>query len=140
MADAPVELIKSVPLFEDLDRRELESLARTFKVREVEAGATVVSEEKAAAGFFIVDEGMAKVTVRGQDRGTLTSGDHFGEIALIDQGARTATVTAQTDMRLYGLTFWEFRPLVERDSRIAWKLLQALARKLREVEAREPVS
>src|SRR5690349_11825441 len=137
---APVDLVKSVPLFEDLDRRELESLARTFRVREVDAGDTVVSEEKPAAGFFIVAEGMAKVTVRGQDRGTLTAGDHFGEIALLDQGARTATITAQTDMRLYGLTFWEFRPLVEQNSKIAWKLLQALARMLREVEAREPVS
>jgi CRP-like cAMP-binding protein len=140
MDQAPLELIRSVPLFEGLDRRELDNLARTFRAREVDAGDTVVSEDKAAAGFFIIEHGMAKVTVRGQDRGTLTAGDYFGEIALLDEGARTATITAETDMRLFGLTFWEFRPLVEQNASIAWKLLQALARKLREVEAREVVS
>jgi CRP/FNR family transcriptional regulator, cyclic AMP receptor protein len=132
-----VELIRSVSLFEDLDRRELETLSRTFKERTVAAGDTIVSEDRTAAGFFVVDEGVARVTVRGQDRGTVGPGDFFGEIALLDEGARTATITAATDMRLYGLTFWEFRPLVERNASIAWKLLQALARKLREVEARQ---
>jgi CRP-like cAMP-binding protein len=138
MSQAPIELISRVPLFADLDRKELESLGRTFKLREVRSGDTIVSEDKAAAGFFVIDEGTAAVTVHGQPRGTLGSGDYFGEIALIDEGARTATITAETDVRLYGLTFWEFRPLVEQNASIAWKLLQALAKKLREVEAREP--
>jgi CRP/FNR family transcriptional regulator, cyclic AMP receptor protein len=132
---APVELIQRVPLFSDLDRKELESLARTFKEREVAAGDTVVSEDSGAAGFFVIEDGTAKVTVRGEERGTLGPGDYFGEIALIDEGARTATITAETDMRLYGLTFWEFRPLVEQNAGIAWKLLQALARRLRQAES-----
>src|SRR6185436_18859156 len=79
----------------------------------------------------------AKVTVQGEDRTTLGPGDYFGEIALIDEGARTATVTADTDMKTYAMTFWEFRPIVETDSRIAWKLVQALAHKLREADARK---
>ena len=134
---APVELIKRVPLFSDLDKRELESLARTFKERQVSAGETVVSEDSGAAGFFVVEDGTAKVSVHGEERGTVGPGDYFGEIALIDEGARTATVTADTDMRLYGLTFWEFRPLVEQNASIAWKLLQALARRLRQAESRQ---
>ena len=84
----------------------------------------------------MIAEGTAKVTVHEADRGALGPGDYFGEIALIDEGARTATVTAETDMTCYAMTFWEFRPIVETDARIAWKLVQALAHKLREADAR----
>ena len=62
---------------------------------------------------------------------TLEPGDYFGEIALIDEGARTATITATSDLVCWGLTFWDFRPLVEANAAIGWKLLQSLAKKLR---------
>src|SRR3954470_13062020 len=139
MAQAPVDLIRSVPLFEDLDKRELDSLARTFKERTVSAGDAIVTEDKPAAGFFVIDEGNARVSIREREVGALGPGDYFGEIALLDEGARTATITAESDMRLYALTFWEFRPLVEQDARVAWKLLQALERQRREIEAREAI-
>jgi CRP-like cAMP-binding protein len=84
----------------------------------------------------VIGEGTAKVTVQGDERATLGPGDYFGEIALLDEGARTASVVAETDMITYAMTFWEFRPIVETDSRIAWKLVQALARRLREADAR----
>ena len=100
------------------------------------AGDTIASEGSGGAGFFVIGEGTAKVTVHGDDRATLGPGDYFGEIALIDEGARTATVTAETDMTTYAMTFWEFRPIVETDARIAWKLVQALAHRLREADAR----
>ena len=103
---------------------------------EIAGVETIAGEGQGGAGFFVIAEGTAKVTVQGQDRGTLGPGDYFGEIALIDEGARTATVTSETDMTCYAMTFWEFRPIVETDSRIAWKLIQALAHKLRELEAR----
>jgi CRP-like cAMP-binding protein len=129
---ATIEQLQRVPLFADLDRKELESLSSSFKERTFNAGDTVASEGSGGVGFFVIDEGEAKVTLRGEERAKLGPGDYFGEIALIDEGARTATITAETDMRCYGLTSWEFRPLVEGNSQIAWKMLQALANQLRE--------
>ena len=133
---ASVELLQRVPLFEGLERRELESLASTFKERTFSAGDTVAAEGRGGVGFFIIDDGEARVTVAGQERARLGPGDYFGEIALIAESERTATVTAETDLRCLGLTSWEFRPLVERNGSIAWKLLQALARKLPTYEQR----
>ena len=132
---ASVEQLQRVPLFADLDSKELNSLSSTFKERTFKAGETVASEGSGGVGFFIIDEGQAKVTRDGEEQATLGPGQYFGEIALIDEGARTATITAETDMRCYGLTSWEFRPLVESNSQIAWKLLQALAKQLREARS-----
>ena len=134
---ASQELLQRVPLFSDLDRRELQSLASSFKERTFSAGQTVASEGSGGVGFFVIDEGRARVSRGDQELGILGPGDHFGEIALIDEGARTATVTAETDLRCYGLTSWEFRPLVEMNAGIAWKLLQAMAKRLRDAQSRE---
>jgi CRP-like cAMP-binding protein len=78
-----------------------------------QAAEATEGEGQGGAVFFIIGEGTAKVTVHGEARATLGPGDYFGEIALIDEGARTATVTADTDMKTYAMTFWEFRPIVE---------------------------
>ena len=94
-------------------------------------GETVIIEGSGGAAFFIIDSGQAAVSSKGVDLANLGPGDYFGEVALIDGGPRSATVTAATDLVCYGLTFWEFRPLVERNGTIAWKLLQALAKQLR---------
>ena len=137
MAEAPTDLIKQVPLFADLDQHELEMVTRTFKERTFSAGQTVAEEGSGGVGFFVIADGNAKVTVHGEERGSLGPGDYFGEIALIDDGARSATITADSDLRCYGLTSWEFRPLVEGNAQIAWKLLQAMAKRLRAAERRE---
>ena len=126
-----------MPLFSGLERRELERIADSFKQRDYSPGDVIATEGQGGAGFFIIGEGTAKVTVHGQERAILGPGDYFGEIALIDEGARTASVTAETEMQTYAMTFWEFRPIVETDSRIAWKLVQHLAHRLRESDARQ---
>ena len=131
MAEAPVQLLQRVPLFADFERRDLERLARSFKERTFGAGTTIASEGKGGAGFFVIEEGEATVSVHGADRDKLGPGDYFGEIALIDDGSRSATVTADTELRCYGLTAWEFRPLVEGNAAIAWKLLETMAKRLR---------
>jgi CRP-like cAMP-binding protein len=134
MAKAPVELIKKVPLFSDLDNRELKEIADSMKERTFNAGDTVTEEGKGGAGFFVIDDGSAKVSVGGEEVRTIGAGDYFGEIGLIADIDRTATITAETDLRCYGMTFWDFRPLVETNASIAWKLLQAMAQRLKEAE------
>ena len=140
MAGPSVELLQRIPLFAELESRELGRLSGSFKERTFEPGESVVAEGEHVSRFFVIESGEASVSVRGGERDKLGPGDYFGEIALIDEGARTATVTADTDMKTYAMTFWEFRPIVETDSRIAWKLVQALAHKLREADARQAAS
>lgn len=131
MSNASVETLKKVPLFAGLDDRELQQIASTLRERRYAAGDTVTQEGSGGAGFFVVEEGEADVSVGGDQRGSIGPGDYFGEIALLNDSARTATLTARTDMLCYGMTPWDFRPLVESNSAIAWKLLTAMADKLR---------
>lgn len=135
MAGAPAELIKRVPLFADLDGKELTQVAGSFRERDVAAGETLIGEDGGPSRFFVIGEGTALVSAHGDERARLGRGDFFGEIALIDGGVRTATVTAETDLKVYTLTLWEFRPMVDQSSAIAWKLLEALARRIRDLEA-----
>jgi CRP/FNR family transcriptional regulator, cyclic AMP receptor protein len=135
VADAPVELLEQVPLFADFERGELSRLSQSFRDRTFEAGSTVAGEGQTGAGFFVIESGEASVSVHGSERGKLGPGDYFGEIALIDDGARSATVTADTELRCYGLTSWEFRPLVEGNASIAWKLLETMAKRLRAAQS-----
>ncbi len=128
----PVAILQGVPLFAELTPPDLEQVARLFKERRFAAGETVTKEGAGGAAFFVIGSGAASVTIGGTERATLSTGDYFGEIALIDEGARTATITATTDLVCYGLTLWDFRPLVERHPTIGWKLLQALAQRLRD--------
>lgn len=126
--------LQRVGLFADMDRRQAEQIARLLKERRFARGETVIVEGSGGAAVYLIASGEATVSHNGTEVTRLGPGDHFGEIALIDGGTRSATVTAASDLVCYGLTFWEFRPLVERNGTIAWKLLQALARRLRAAE------
>jgi CRP/FNR family cyclic AMP-dependent transcriptional regulator len=130
MAGAPTELLQRVPLFSDLENRELEQIAGSMKQRRFAAGETVAEEGEPGVGFFVIEDGTARVTVGGEERRRLRSGDYFGEVALISGADRTATVTAESDLTCWGLTAWSFRPIVEENASIAWKLLQAMAKML----------
>jgi CRP/FNR family cyclic AMP-dependent transcriptional regulator len=127
-----------VPLFAELEPRELERLSGSFKERTFSAGDSVATEGEGGAGFFVIEDGQAVVTVHGEERGRLGPGDYFGDVAIIDRGDRTASIRAESDLKCYGLTFWDFRPLVESDARIAWPLLQVMAKRLRAAEAESP--
>lgn len=122
---SPEELLKRVPLFADLEDRELQEIARSMKQRTFAPGQEIAVEGERGVGFFVIEDGQARVTVHGDEVRRLGPGDYFGEVALIAQTPRTATVTAESDLKTYGMTFWDFRPLVEDTPSIAWKLLQS---------------
>jgi CRP/FNR family transcriptional regulator, cyclic AMP receptor protein len=126
MTAAPVEALQRVPLFADLNESELERVASVFKERRFARGDTVIQQGSGGAAFFVINSGEAKVLVDGDERKVLKPGDHFGEMALIDAGTRAASVIASTDLACSGVTFWDFRPLVEENGVIGWKLLQSL--------------
>jgi CRP-like cAMP-binding protein len=130
VARPTIDVLQNVPLFTGLEKKELESIAASMRERTFPAGQTVTEEGAGGAGFFVVDGGEAQVTVNGQARGTIGPGDYFGEIALLTGSERTATITATSDLHCYGMTPWDFRPLVEGNPAIAWKLLQSMAQKL----------
>jgi CRP-like cAMP-binding protein len=137
---ATPEFIQHVPLFQSLERKQLETLARNLGRRDFTAGQELTSEGAGGVGFFVLETGEAKVAVDGEERRTLGPGDYFGELALLDRGPRTATITASTDGVAYGITAWEFRPLVEGNPALAWALLQGLAARIRELEQRSRTS
>jgi CRP/FNR family transcriptional regulator, cyclic AMP receptor protein len=128
VAGNATDLLQRVPIFADLDRKERERIANSMKQRTFRAGDTVTAEGQGGIGFFIIEEGEADVTVAGESRRKLGPGDYFGEVALLNDSPRTATIIAESDLRCYGMTSWDFKPLVETHSTIAWKLLQAMAK------------
>jgi len=132
--DPRVEALRHTRLFGELDDTELASIAALFKERRFAAGETVIKEGSGGAAFYVIQSGDAIVTIGGEQRGELRAGDHFGEVALLDEGARIATITAATELLCYGITLWEFKPLVEGNGVIAWKLLQTIAREFRAAE------
>jgi CRP/FNR family transcriptional regulator len=137
MAPDTSDVLRRVPLLAGLSGRELKGLAKRFREHRYPEGAEVVVEGRTAAGFFVIAEGSATVSIDGRHVSTLSAGDWFGEVALIDDGPRSATIIAATDLRCFGITPWEFRPFVKEHPQVAWTLLQTLARRLREAERRE---
>jgi len=136
MRGAPVDVLQRIPLFADLTKAEVQQIARLFKERRFAAGAVVIQEGSGGAAFFVIESGEAKVFLSGKEHTTLRPGAYFGEIAMFDEGARMATITAATDLACWGLTYWDFRPVVEANGVIGWKLLQQMAKMLRDARAR----
>jgi CRP/FNR family transcriptional regulator, cyclic AMP receptor protein len=135
---AMVDSLREVPLFRDLSTRDLQQLAASMREQSYDPGDVVVAEGKGGVGFFVILEGNAKVSQAGEDRARLGPGDYFGEMALIDGDDRTASVHADGELRCAAMTMWNFRPFVKDHPDIAWSLLTALVKRVR--EARQTVT
>ena len=130
----PLEALKRVPLLEGLKPRDLKRLAENMIPRHFEAGETAVVQGKSGIGFFIILEGTAVVDVGGDHVGRLGPGDYFGEMALIDGGARSATVTAESELECLVMTAWIFRPWAKERPDVTWAMLVTSIKRLREAE------
>lgn len=130
------ELIRSIPIFAELDDASASQVASDFIEREFSEGQAIATEGEGGLNFFVVESGSADVTVGGSQVGTLGPGASFGEVALVDRSARSATVTATSRVRAYALPVWSFRSFAESRPEVTWKLLELLAERLRAAESR----
>ena len=128
--DAKVELLKSVPLFSDCSKAELRALAKSTDEIDLREGTVMTREGRPGREFFVLIEGTARVTKNGQQVAELTGGDWFGEIALITNRPRTATVTATSAVDVLVLTDRRFRTVVETMPTIALKVLSSVGDRL----------
>jgi CRP/FNR family transcriptional regulator, cyclic AMP receptor protein len=127
----PIEAIQRVSLFADLNKQEVQEIARLFKEHRFSKEETIVEEGSAGDALFLIESGEAGVFIGGRGRTTMKSPDYFGEVALIDEGTRMATIRASSEVVCYALTNRDFRALVERNGVVGWKLLQRMVKMLR---------
>ena len=128
------ETLRRVPLFSRVKPKELKRLDRRMTERVFTEGDTITTQGESGIGFFVIEHGNATVSIGGKIIRTLGPGEHFGEVALIDSGPRSATVVATTDLRCRAMAAWEFKPFVEEHPEVAWALLETLVGRLREAE------
>jgi len=128
--DTKVELLQAVPLFANCSKAELQRIATLADVLDLGEGATLIREGERGREFLVIVEGSVHVTKRGRKVRDLGAGDFIGEIALISDVPRTATVTATTPVRLLVVTDRAFRALIEETPSIATKVLQSLGERL----------
>ncbi len=134
----PSEVLAKVPLFSMLSKRELDKLAKEVHDRTFPAGTVLTEEEEFGTIFTVIAEGEATVSVRNKPVRTLKEGDFFGEMGLIDRSPRSATVTADSELRCLMLTQPVFRPFAISHPETMWALLELMVRRVRDAEARDP--
>ena len=128
--DAKIELLKGVPLFAGCSKSELQRIAALADELDLAEGATLIREGETGREFIVVADGSVRVTRGGKMLRELGSGDFIGEIALVADVPRTATVTATSPVRLLVVTDRAFRSVLEQMPSIATKVLQSLGERM----------
>jgi CRP/FNR family transcriptional regulator, cyclic AMP receptor protein len=132
--DPAVDLLRAVPLFAELSKSELGLVASITKPLAFPTGAAAVTEGERTGRFFVIVEGEADVLVHGRFVRRLRAGDFFGEMALLDDEPRSATVAAVTDLQTLSVAPFNFRSLLKSNASITYKVLLGLCQRLRAVE------
>jgi CRP/FNR family cyclic AMP-dependent transcriptional regulator len=133
LTDEIITALQQSEMFRDLPTRELRRIRDAGKELSFASGSELVVEGEEAGRFFLILTGSAEVTLNGKKRGTLEPGMSLGEIALLDGGPRSATVTAVTVVRTFSLASWNFRPFLA-DESVMQAVIQLLCKRLRSAE------
>ncbi|MCB2223727.1 MAG: cyclic nucleotide-binding domain-containing protein [Actinobacteria bacterium] len=128
------DLLAGTTLFSGLSARSLETIASLAREVAHDAGHVVVSEGSTAHALHVIIEGTAEVSIGGTPVAEIGPGDSFGEVALLDSGPRTATVSAKTPMRILAVDGYGFKTLLQKDADLAYGLIQHLASLVRELD------
>jgi CRP/FNR family transcriptional regulator, cyclic AMP receptor protein len=134
--EAKVELLSNVPLFSACSKRDLRRIAALVDEIDVPEGKVLTRQGEPGWECFVIAAGQAKAAVRGSGTAPLGPGDVVGEMSLLDQGPRSATVTANSDMHLLVLSSRSFSALINQVPLVARRIMAGLAGRLREAEAR----
>ena len=132
------ELIANVSLFSTCTRGELARIASLVDEVDAPKGKVLVRQGEPGRECFVIADGKARATIRGKGSALLGPGSFFGEMSLLDQGPRSATVTAETDMHLLVLGSREFSSLVNEVPTVAVRMMRGLAERLRGAERTQP--
>jgi CRP/FNR family cyclic AMP-dependent transcriptional regulator len=132
------ELLANVRLFSTCNKRELARIASLVDEVDAPKGKVIVKQGDPGRECFVIAEGKARATIRGKGSQVLGPGSFFGEMSLLDQGPRSATVTAETDMHLLVLGSREFSSLVNEVPTVAVRMMRGLAERLRGAERAQP--
>ena len=135
--DTKVAALKRSPLFAGLSSKELEDLALTSEDMEVDAGTVLARQGEPGREFFVVLEGEVEVERDGKTVNPLGGADFFGELALVADMPRTATLTARTPLRFFVLTSQSFRSMLARSPEVELKVLRAMVERLAEMVGQE---
>ena len=136
--DAKLKLLSEIPLFSPCSQRDLRRIASLVDQIDVPEGKVLTRQGDRGHECFVIAEGHAKATMRGRGSAKLGPGSFFGEMSLLDRGPRSATVTAESDMRLLVLGSREFSSLVVDVPTVARRIMRGLAERLREAERPQP--
>lgn len=134
--DSKLDHLSQVRLFSALSKKELTTIGRASDEVKVPAGKVLVEEGSPGHEFFLILDGTATVKKNGRKVATLTTGQYFGEMALLDRGPRSAAVSADTDMTLLVLGQREFSGLLDEIPGLAHKILSTMAARLREADSK----
>ncbi|MDR7418368.1 MAG: cyclic nucleotide-binding domain-containing protein [Armatimonadota bacterium] len=132
MSEAAVKHLTNVPIFKDLPASSLDSIARSMRERVYEPGAVIVRQGDPGLGFFLITEGQVEVSHGGHTIRSLGPGEFFGEMALMEERPRSATVTARARTTCLQLVRWDFRALLKENPDLAVKMLEVVVQRLRE--------
>ena len=128
------ELLEKVSMFAACNKRELGKLASVARERRVPSGTVLTKEGEPGDEFFVVAEGMAEASIRGRKVGSIPAGSFFGELSLLDQGPRTATVTAELPTRLLVINAHDFSGVLSEVPSISLKIMRGLATRIRSAD------